>query len=83
MDQAWSVASLKSDRTILVAATSSCGSGSADAWVISLNSDGKVIWDQIFGGDKWDRPTALTISSEGAILVSGYTTTKGAAFEDY
>lgn len=47
--------------------------GGVDYWVIKLNGSGALQWQKTLGGDKDDFPNAITVTSEGAIIVAGYT----------
>ena len=82
-DNAWDIARFGDDSAVVAAATSSRGEGSSDVWGMALTHSGEIAWERIIGGDKWDRPTAVTISEDGGVVVAGYTTTAGAGFEDY
>ena len=46
--------------------------GSVDAWIVRLDGDGEVLWQDQFGGDDWDRVFDVTAFDGGAYL-SGYT----------
>jgi hypothetical protein len=82
-DAAWAVVPMPGSDYAVIAATSSYGAGSADAWVLGLDGGGTVIWERLHGGKLWDRPTAATRAVDGGLFVAGYTTTKGAGQEDY
>jgi uncharacterized delta-60 repeat protein len=82
-DNAWAMLSIDNFYYIVVCATSSRGSGSADAWIICIDINGKQIWERIYGGRLWDRPTSASMASDGGFFVGGYTTTKGFGFEDF
>jgi hypothetical protein len=64
-------------------ATLSYGAGSSDAWLICLNDDGRLVWQRIYGGKLWDRPTTAARTQDGGLLVAGYTTTIGEGHEDF
>jgi hypothetical protein len=82
-DSAWALTRVPNGNYLVTVATSSYGSGSKDAWILLLNQSGNLLWERIYGGDLWDRPTAVTIAANGSILLAGYTTSQGAGFEDY
>jgi len=80
-DGAWGA--VAADGGLLIgAATESWGAGSTDAWILRLDGAGAVLWERLYGGALWDRPTAVTAIA-GGFVVAGYTTTSGAGFEDY
>ena len=82
-DSAWAIAPLAEGGAVVAAATASQGAGSADAWVVAVTETGDIAWERVVGGDKWDRPTAVSTAADGSVVVAGYTTTRGAGFEDY
>jgi uncharacterized delta-60 repeat protein len=82
-DSAWSVVEMPGTGYAVTMATLSYGAGSSDAWVICLNDDGAVIWQRLFGGQLWDRPTTAALTQDGGLAVAGYTTTTGAGYEDF
>lgn len=47
--------------------------GSADFWVVKINSTGDIQWQKTLGGTGDDRPYAITATTEGNIGVAGYT----------
>jgi hypothetical protein len=82
-DNAWAVIKKDSSHYAVVIATSSFGSGSTDAWIICFDINGRQKWERIYGGKLWDRPTSAALTKDGALLIGGYTTTKGGGFEDF
>jgi hypothetical protein len=82
-DNAWAVIKKDSAHYAVVIATSSFGSGSTDAWIICFDINGRQKWERIYGGKLWDRPTSAALTKDGALLIGGYTTTKGGGFEDF
>ncbi len=47
--------------------------GSADIFVIKVDSDGVVQWKKTFGGNHRERVTDITSTSDGGILITGET----------
>jgi len=47
--------------------------GGVDFWVVKLNSNGTLQWQKTLGGNADDWPYAVTVTSEGRIVVAGYT----------
>jgi uncharacterized delta-60 repeat protein len=82
-ETAWSVVDMRDKGYAVLVSTSSYGAGSADAWLLRLDRDGALIWERMFGGKLWDRPTSAVLTADGGIFVAGYTTTQGAGREDY
>ncbi|MFB6340214.1 hypothetical protein ACE1ET_00750 [Saccharicrinis sp. FJH62] len=46
--------------------------GSSDAWVIKLDSDGNVVWQQTFGGTYDDGANYITNTKDGGYIIAGY-----------
>jgi len=82
-DSAWGLVARPDGGVVVSVATSSYGAGSADAWLLGLDQTGAVRWKRTYGGKYWDRPTGLAVTSDGGLLVVGYTTTQSAGYEDY
>jgi hypothetical protein len=82
-DSAWALVGMADEGWAVIIKTSSYGAGSADAWVIRLDKEGALLWERLYGGKLWDRPTAAVLSEDGGLLIAGYTTSKGAGYEDY
>jgi hypothetical protein len=49
--------------------------GFGDFWVIRIDADGTLIWEQVFGGSGNDLARGLTTTTDGNFVVCGYTTT--------
>ena len=82
-DGAWSLVATSGGRYAVAAATESRGAGSTDAWLLGIDDEGEVQWQQLHGGRLWDRPTAVAVTPDGGLALAGYTTSSGAGFEDY
>ncbi len=59
---------------IVTGLTTSLGSGSSDAWLIRLNSQGEEIWDKTFGGVNGDGSSFVQETNDGGYILIGYTT---------
>jgi hypothetical protein len=62
--------------------TLSFGAGSADIYVVKLDSGGNVQWTKTIGGSSSDEAYSITQSSDGGYVVAGYTYSFGAGYED-
>ena len=47
------------------------GAGGYDIWVVRLDSDGDLVWEKGFGGDKEEEPFAVRQTSDGGFIVAG------------
>ncbi|PQB05184.1 T9SS C-terminal target domain-containing protein [Aureitalea marina] len=48
------------------------GIDDSDFWLIKTNSSGDILWDKTLGGSFGDAPYTVTETTEGEILVGGY-----------
>lgn len=78
----WAIARLP-DAVLVIAAATTRGPGSTSAWLVGMNDRGEMLWERVHGGPLWDRPTALAIARDGGLVLGGYTTTRGAGYEDF
>ncbi|MBN2893306.1 MAG: hypothetical protein JXL97_15650 [Bacteroidales bacterium] len=64
----------KSDGNLLVCGyTESKGNGMLDFWVMELDGDGNLLWEQTFGSDANDVAYDITEADDGGIVVVGST----------
>lgn len=47
--------------------------GDKDSWILKLSANGDKIWSKAYGGSGWDEATSLVTTSNGELLVAGYT----------
>lgn len=45
--------------------------GSFDFWVIKVDANGTMLWDQSFGGTEFEGPYNLTSAPDGGVLIAG------------
>ncbi len=67
----------------LAASTNAKGAGSDDFWLVRVDSSGKKLWDQTYGGLLADYATAVVQTVDGGFAVAGYTKSKGAGGNDF
>ena len=68
---------------ILAGYTSSFGAGNSDVWVLKLNADGSVAWQNTYGGLDEDLANSVQQTSDGGYIVAGRTKSFGAGNEDF
>lgn len=68
---------------ILGGASYSYGSGQSDAWAVRINSSGDTLWTSVAGGSTYDECLAITETSDGHIIMGGYTNSFGAGGGDF
>lgn len=49
-------------------------------WVLKVDAQGERIWDNLYGGDDYDRPNAVIESSDGGYVIVGHTQSFGAEY---
>jgi hypothetical protein len=53
-----------------------------DAWIIRTDADGERLWDKTYGGTGSDEAFSIVQASDGGFVVTGFTASEGAGFED-
>src|SRR2546422_11724697 len=73
----------RSDGGFIVAGfTTSFGAGSADAWLLKLDSSGSIVWQKTYGGTGDDEAFSVRQTSDGGFIVAGVTFSFGAGGPD-
>ncbi|RIA56570.1 hypothetical protein [Dichotomicrobium thermohalophilum] len=81
-NEAWGAAVTPDGGLVVVSAAQYGGLGESDARLVRFTPDGEIVWSRIIGGRAWERPTAVITTRDGGILVTGYTTGRGAGYQD-
>ena len=68
---------------IILGNTISFGAGSADIWLIKINSSGELEWNKTFGGDKDDYGRSFQRTIDGGYIIGGSTKSYGEGKEDF
>ena len=77
-ERAYSVVLTNDGGAAIAGASNSAGgdlpgnSGSYDYWIIKIDSNGNLVWSRTFGGSAEDRAFALSPSSDGGFLLTGF-----------
>ena len=77
-DEASAIQPLPDGGYIVAGATESQGTGKRDAWLLTLDPQGKLIGNHTYGNKRNDGAYAVRLTPDGEILVIGYTETTGA-----
>jgi len=68
---------------VIAGTTYSFGAGSADFWLIKLDSSGNMQWNHTYGGPEADVATAMIHTSDGGYAITGKTHSFGAGDSDF
>ena len=72
-DIANSIQQTKDGGYIVAGWTKSSGSGGEDAYILKLNSRGKIEWQKTFGGEDSDIANSIQQTTDGGYIVAGWT----------
>ncbi len=81
-DQGYGVAVDLVDNIIVAGQTYSFGAGDADAFVAKYSSSGVQLWNRTWGGSNSECGYGVTVDSANNIVITGYTNSLGAGFDD-
>ncbi|MDI6755314.1 MAG: hypothetical protein QME78_13085 [Thermodesulfobacteriota bacterium] len=80
-DTAYSIQQTSDGGFIVAGETYSYGDGYADVWILKLDVNGTVLWQNTFGGTNYDRAYSIEQTTDGYI-VAGETSSSGAGSAD-
>jgi len=81
-DYALSVQQTTDGGYIVAGVTGLFESGSSDAYILKLNSDGSLAWQKTYGGNGYDAASSIQQTTDGGYIVAGVTKSFGAGYED-
>jgi len=81
-DIARSAAETADNGYVVAGYTQSFGAGGADVWVIKLDQDGHLLWQETLGGPSDDQANAMIVTRAGEIVIAGNTSSFGAGGSD-
>jgi uncharacterized delta-60 repeat protein len=81
-DEAWSIIQSSDGGYVVAGFTRSFGAGSADMYVVKLDSSGNVEWTKTIGGGAGEEAWSIIQSSDGGYVVAGFTRSFGAGNGD-
>lgn len=61
----------------------SFGAGQADGWLLRLDPDGNIIWENAYGGYLQDDAFAIVENDDGGLTIAGGTRSAGAGSSDF
>jgi len=83
VDKLFSAAKTSDGGFILVGLTSSWGAGGSDAWIVKIDGNGEVLWNETHGGKLEDTARGIAVSNDNGFLVVGYTNSFGHGDYDF
>ncbi|MEW5734292.1 MAG: hypothetical protein AB1921_05535 [Thermodesulfobacteriota bacterium] len=81
-DQAYDIRPTPDGGYLVAGSTTSYGNGGYDAWVLKLDADGAISWQETFGGASTDHAFRAQVVPEGGFVVVGSTESFGAGGQD-
>jgi len=81
-DKASSIQPTADGGYVVAGDTSSKGAGNSDAWILKLDIDGSLEWDETFGGDEYDEANSIQQTRDLGYVVAGGTKSNGAGSKD-
>jgi uncharacterized delta-60 repeat protein len=73
LDEARSIQQTTDGGYIVAGLTASFGAGGYDAWVLKLNADGSIAWENTYGGNNDDNANSIQQTADGGYIVAGRT----------
>ena len=81
-DEASSIQQTVDGGYIVAGYTTSFGAGKKDVWILKLDKDGNVQWQNTYGGTEDDEAFSIQQTADGGYVVAGYTSSFGAGEMD-
>jgi len=73
-DACYSIEEVQENGYILTGYTSSYGAGRRDVWLIRIDENGNMLWNNTFGGPDSDHGNSVKQTSDGGFIIGGRTT---------
>ena len=71
-EEGYKLAQNSAGEIYLAGITRSYGNGSADVYIVKINTNGDTLWTRTFGTSDFDQPTSIYATPQGGCIVSGY-----------
>ena len=75
-DLAKSIIQSNDGNLIIVGQTKSYGAGNFDIYILKVDTDGNLIWNNTYGTAQDDGANAVTQATDGGYVIAGYTTSE-------
>lgn len=81
-DRAYSVQQTSDGGYIVAGRTNSFGASGGDAWILKLDPNGNVVWQNTYGGTGGDEADTIQQTTDGGYIVAGQTLSFGVGQND-
>ena len=81
-DKGYSIQQTEDGGFVVAGVTWSFGAGSADVWLIRTDNQGDTIWTSTYGGTNSDGSVSVVYTSDGGLVLIGWTESFGAGGSD-
>ena len=81
-DVAYAIAPAKGGNFIVAGYTKSFGNGKSDVYLLKIDEDGNITWEETFGEEKDDIAYAIIRTEDKKFIISGYTESFGNGKKD-
>jgi len=81
-DQANDIVQTSDGKYTFTGHTASSGAGGSDVWVVHLDTDGSVLWQNTYGGASDEVAKSIRETPDGGYIVAGYTNSFGSSGQD-
>jgi len=82
-DHGWAVVQTSDEGYAIAGYTSSFGAGDTDFWLVKINIDGNVLWNETYGGEAREEVYSVIQTVDGGYAIAGYTRSFGAGALDF
>jgi predicted secreted protein len=82
-DEATAIVQAADGGYVIAGTTNSFGSGGADFWLIKIDAEGNMEWNQTYGGPESDVAYTMVQTSDGGYALAGETCSFGAGDSDF
>lgn len=79
-DEGQSVQQVTDGGYIVAGFTNSFGAGDHDMYLIKTDANGKLLWEETYGGERYDDAYSVMQTSDGGYIIGGYTSSFGKGY---
>jgi len=82
VNRARALAATADGGAVVAGETRSTTTGDSDAWLVKVDADGEIVWQERCGGKKADVAMSVREAADGSLAVAGFTYSYGAGNSD-